>query len=61
MYAPVVSRFLTYDIPMSKSVFEYALRVMSIPAMQEWHLSAKQEIEDGLPDQWIVDMVRNAR
>ena len=61
MYAPVVSRFLTYDIPMSESVSEYASRVMALPAMQEWLIGAKQEIEDGLPDQWIVDMVRNAR
>jgi glutathione S-transferase len=61
MYAPVVSRFLTYGIPMSDSVSKYALRVMALPGMQEWRTSAQQEIDDGLPDQWVVDMVRNAR
>lgn len=61
MYAPVVSRFLTYAIPMSDDVKGYATRVMALPAMQEWLAGAQREIEDGLPDQWQVDMVRNAR
>ena len=61
MYAPVVSRFLTYDIPMSGAVSSYASRVSKLPAMQEWLLSSQQEIDDGLPDQWVVDMIRNAR
>jgi glutathione S-transferase len=61
MYAPVVSRFLTYAIPMSDDVDRYARKMMALPAMQEWLIGARQEIEDGLPDQWVVDMVRNAR
>ena len=61
MYAPVVSRFLTYAIPMTDDVRLYATRMMALPAMQEWLAGARQEIEDGLPDQWVVDMVRNAR
>lgn len=61
MYAPVVSRFLTYEIPMSGVIMEYASRMMALPAMQEWHAESAKEIEAGLPDQWIVDMVRNAR
>jgi len=61
MYAPVVSRFLTYSIPMSADLTEYASRIMALPAMQEWQISAQQEIDNGLPDQWAVDMVRNAR
>jgi len=61
MYAPVVSRLLTYGIPMSDDVFRYASRVIALPAMQEWRAGAQQEIDDGLPDQWVVDMVRNAR
>ncbi len=61
MYAPVVSRFLTYGIPMSDQISRYAMRIMALPAMQEWHAGAQQEIDNGLPDQWIVDMVRNAR
>lgn len=61
MYAPVVSRFLTYGIPMSDQLDCYARRVIALPPMQEWLDGARQEIEDGLPDQWVVDMVRNAR
>ena len=61
MYAPVVSRFLTYDIPMSDDVAQYASRIMALPSMQEWYADAQQEIDEGLPDQWVVDMIRNAR
>ena len=61
MYAPVVSRFLTYAVPMADDVRLYATRMMALPAMQEWLAGARQEIEDGLPDQWVVDMVRNVR
>lgn len=61
MYAPMVSRFLTYAIPLDDDLERYATRMMALPAMQEWRAGAQQEIEDGLPDQWVVDMVRNAR
>lgn len=61
MYAPVVSRFLTYSIPMSDVLIAYCQRIMALPAMQEWMAGAEQEIADGLPDQWKTDMVRNAR
>lgn len=61
MYAPMVSRFQTYGIPMSGEIKDYAARVMMMPAMQEWLVGAQLEIENGLPDQWLVDMVRNAR
>ena len=61
MYAPVVSRFLTYAIPMPDDVSRYASRMMALPSMQAWRAGARKEIEDGLPDQWTVEMVRNAR
>ena len=61
MYAPVVSRFVTYGIAMPDDVKAYAERVMALPAMQEWRAGAQQEIADGLPDQWLIDMQRNAR
>src|SRR5262249_55566968 len=61
MYAPVVSRFLTYGIAMAPEVAAYAERMMATPAMREWRAGAAQEIAAGLPDQWQVDMVRNAR
>jgi len=61
MYAPVVSRFSTYAIPLSDAVSGYVARMMALPAMQEWLAGAQQEIDDGLPDQWVVDMIRNIR
>jgi len=61
MYAPMVSRFVTYAFPMLDDVERYARQVMALPAMQEWLAGAQKEIADGLPDQWLVDMVRNAR
>ena len=61
MYAPVVSRFLTYGIEMTDDAKAYAERVMALAAMQEWRAGAQQEIADGLPDQWLLDTPRNAR
>ncbi|MEM7464928.1 MAG: glutathione S-transferase, partial [Pseudomonadota bacterium] len=61
MYAPVVSRFLTYEIPLSDEVQQYATRIMALPAIQEWFQESKKEIDAGLPDQWVVEMVRNVR
>ena len=61
MYAPVVSRFLTYGIALPDDLERYAASMMALPAMQEWRVGAEREVADGLPDQWQVDMVRNAR
>ena len=61
MYAPVVSRFLTYSVPMPVDISRYASRIINLPAMKQWHADAQQEIENGLPDQWVEDMIRNAR
>jgi glutathione S-transferase len=61
MYAPVVSRFLTYGVAMAPDVAAYAECMMATPAMQQWRAGAAQEIASGLPDQWQIDMVRNAR
>ncbi len=43
MYAPVVTRFLTYDVPLDKASAAYCKRVMDLPAMQEWVAAAKAE------------------
>ncbi len=46
MYAPVVTRFKTYDVRMSdKRLIDYCLRVMAMPEMQEWIAAARQEPE----------------
>jgi glutathione S-transferase len=46
MYAPVVTRFLTYDVPLDSVCAAYCKRVMELPAMQEWVEAAKQEPEE---------------
>jgi glutathione S-transferase len=61
MYAPVVSRFLTYGIELAQDVKAYAERGAALPAVQDWRAGAQLEISDGLPDQWPADMQRNAR
>jgi Glutathione S-transferase len=42
-YAPVVSRFVTYDVPAAGPVREYMDAVLSLPAMQEWMREARTE------------------
>jgi glutathione S-transferase len=46
MYAPVVTRFLTYDVALDKICAAYCKRVMELPAMQEWVAAAKLEPEE---------------
>ncbi|MDE2493317.1 MAG: glutathione S-transferase family protein [Alphaproteobacteria bacterium] len=50
MYAPVVSRFLTYGVEMPKAAQAYCERMMALPAMQDWGRAAKAEVEAGLPE-----------
>lgn len=44
-FAPVVTRFETYGVPMAPSVAPWARRVMDLPAMQEWIAGARAETE----------------
>jgi len=46
MFAPVVTRFLTYDVKLSKTCFTYCQTVMAMPEMQEWIAAAKREPDD---------------
>ena len=43
MYAPVVTRFLTYDVPLSRECAAYCRAIMKWPAMVEWIEAAKTE------------------
>lgn len=43
MYAPVVSRFRTYAVPMDPTCAAYADAVWSLPAMREWVAAAERE------------------
>ncbi len=48
MYAPVVSRFLTYGVETSAAVRSYMDRVMALAAMQEWRKASQAEVDAGL-------------
>jgi glutathione S-transferase len=48
MYAPVVSRFVTYGVALSPRLQAYADRMMALPAMRDWGAASKAEIEAGL-------------
>ncbi len=43
MYAPVVTRFRTYDVKLAGRIADYAGVVMAMPEMQEWIAAAKLE------------------
>ncbi len=46
MYAPVVTRFMTYDVAMDKACTAYCKRIMDLPAMKEWVAEAKKEPDE---------------
>lgn len=46
MYAPVVTRFITYDVTLDAACAGYCKRIMELPAMQEWIKAAKQEPDE---------------
>ncbi len=46
MFAPVVTRFITYDVPIDPVCVAYCDTVMALPAMQEWVAAAEAEPEE---------------
>lgn len=46
MYAPVVTRFLTYDVPLSPACRAYCDTVMALPEVREWVAAAQLEPEE---------------
>jgi glutathione S-transferase len=46
MYAPVVTRFLTYDVKLDRPCAAFAKRIMDMPEMEEWMAAAKLEPTD---------------
>ena len=46
MYAPVCTRFLTYDVRLDSDCTNYCTRIMEWPAMAEWVAAARQEPEE---------------
>ena len=45
MYAPVVSRFVTYGVDCPDVVGGYRDAIVGLPAMQEWMAAARRETE----------------
>lgn len=43
MYAPVVTRFRTYDVPLDARCDAYCDRIMDLPEMREWIEAARAE------------------
>ena len=48
MFAPVVTRFITYSIPLPRFALPYAQAVISHPHMQEWIGGAQAE-------DWVIE------
>lgn len=46
MYAPVVTRLLTYDVPIDSDIAEYCMRVLKQPYVAQWVAAAQSETED---------------
>src|ERR1700720_151359 len=46
MYAPIVTRFLTYDVKLDARCAAYCEAVMALPLMQEWIAAAKAEPDE---------------
>ena len=46
MYAPVVTRFLTYDVALPPICVDYCHTIMAMPEMQEWIAAAKLEPDE---------------
>lgn len=46
MFAPVVTRFLTYDVKLDSRCTDYCQQVMTLPAMQEWADAARTEPDE---------------
>lgn len=44
LYAPVVSRFITYGVALTADLAAYCGAVMALPAMQQWIAAAKHEL-----------------
>ena len=46
MFAPVVTRFITYDVPLDAACVAYCDAIMALPAMKEWVAAAEAEPDE---------------
>jgi glutathione S-transferase len=47
MYAPVVSRFITYSVEVPGPIRTYIDRMMALPAMLDWGRASQAEVDAG--------------
>lgn len=55
MFAPVVIRFWTYRLPLSKAAEEYSQTILSLPATRKWIEDARSEAERIIPIEDLVN------
>jgi glutathione S-transferase len=48
MYAPVVSRFTTYDVAVPPRVNVYMEKIWALPGMQNWLAASQKEVAGGI-------------
>ena len=46
IFAPVVTRFLTYDVPLNPACLTYCKTISAMPELQEWTAAARQEPDE---------------
>lgn len=46
MFAPVVTRFITYDVPLDEACVAYCDAIMALSAMKEWVKAAEEEPDE---------------
>ena len=46
MFAPVVTRFVTYAVPLDAACAAYARTITAMPEMKEWTAAALREAEE---------------
>jgi glutathione S-transferase len=46
MFAPVVTRFLTYNIDLEDDCQQYCQHIMALPELKEWVKGALEEPDD---------------
>jgi glutathione S-transferase len=46
MFAPVVTRFMNYDVSLDAECTVYCDTILALPAMQEWIAAAKAEPDE---------------
>jgi glutathione S-transferase len=46
MYAPVVTRFVTYDVKLDPDIVEYGQRILAMPELRQWIADAQKEVDE---------------